>query len=52
MQEVQRVLEIERVVNLVRGFGWDKTVENVEGDKITLTIEKTLESPVPPESPA
>lgn len=52
MEVVQQVLEVERIVNLCRGFGWEKTAEKVEGDKITLTIEKTLESPAPSESPA
>ena len=28
-------LEVERLVNLVRGFGWNKT-----GDKIIITLEK------------
>ncbi len=50
MEEVKRVLEVERIVNLVRGFGWEKTAESIEGDKITLTIEKTIQSPVLSES--
>jgi len=52
MEPVQQVLEVERAVNLLRGFGWEKAVEKVEGDKIVLTFEKTIESPVPPESQA
>jgi len=52
MEVVQQTLEIERIVNLARGFGWEKTAEKVEGDKIILTIEKTLESPAVSESPA
>lgn len=52
MEEVHRVLEVERIINLVRGFGWDKKAEEIEGDKVTLTIEKTIQSPVPPESGA
>ncbi len=50
MEAVQQVLEIERVVNLVRGFGWEKKAETVEGDKIVLTFEKTLQSPAVSES--
>ena len=46
MQEVQRVIEMERIVNLARGFGWEKIEEKVVGDKITLTIEKTITAPV------
>ena len=52
MENVKKSLEIERVVNLCRGFGWEKTAEKIEGDKIILTIEKTLESPAVSESPA
>jgi len=52
MEHVQQVLEVERVVNLCRGFGWVKTAEKVDGDVITLTIEKKIESPAPSESQA
>jgi len=52
VENVKKSLEIERVVNLCRGFGWEKTAEKIEGDKIILTIEKTLESPASSESPA
>lgn len=52
MPKIQQTLEIERIVNLARGFGWEKTAEIVEGDKVILTIEKTIQSPVPPESVA
>jgi len=47
---VERTLEIERAVNLLKGFGWDKTAEKIEGDKISLTFEKSLQSPSPSES--
>ncbi len=50
MDQVQKVLEVERAVNLLRGFGWDRLEESVEGDKIRLTFEKTLESPAVSES--
>jgi len=49
-QSVERSLEIERAVNLLKGFGWEKTVEKIEGDKIALTFEKSLQSPAPSES--
>ena len=52
MPSVKQSLEVERVINLVRGFGWEKTMEKIEGDKIILTIEKSIESPAPPESPS
>ena len=52
MEKVQQTLEIERIVNLARGFGWEKTAEEIKDDKIILTIEKKMESPAPSESPA
>ena len=33
-------LEIERIDNLVRNFGWSKTKEDLTGTKIILTFEK------------
>lgn len=33
-------LEVERVVNLVTNFGWDKIREELTDDKIILTIER------------
>ena len=51
MELVQQTLEIERIVNLARGFGWEKTGEEIKDDKIILTIEKPLESPAVSESP-
>ena len=50
MDDRQKVLEVERAVNLLRGFGWDRLEESVEGDQIRLTFEKTLESPLVSES--
>jgi len=50
MIEVQRVIEVERVVNLVRGFGWEKTEEIIEDGTIKIRIEKKVESPVSSES--
>lgn len=35
-------IEIERIVNLVSGFGWKKTEEKVSTDKVTLTLEKEI----------
>lgn len=45
MPEYPVTLEVERVLNLVMGFGWKKVKEEVVGDKIVLTIEKTVMSP-------
>lgn len=36
-------LEVERLVNLVRGFGWTKIEEKISGDKILITLEKKTE---------
>lgn len=37
-------IEVERISNLVRGFGWEKKKEEVIGDKIVVTFEKKMES--------
>ena len=50
MENVQQVLEVERIVNLARGFGWEKTAEEVKDGKLILTIEKKMESPAVSES--
>lgn len=44
MEMIQRTLEVERVVNLIAAFGWAVVKEEVVGDKITITIEKTVMS--------
>ncbi len=35
-------IEIERIVNLVAGFGWKKTEEKVSEGKVSMTLEKTV----------
>ena len=45
MENVQRILEVERVTNLVKGFGWDKKDEAVDGNVIRISFEKTVEPP-------
>lgn len=35
-------IEIERIVNLVAGFGWKKVEEKVEGDKVSITLSKAV----------
>lgn len=42
MDAVRRTLEVERIVNLIRGFGWDKKTEETDGETIRLTMEKTI----------
>lgn len=40
-------LEIERVVNLVRNFGWDKAKEEFTDTDIILTIKKPRLAVIP-----
>lgn len=35
-------IEIERIVNLVAGFGWKKIEEKVLPGKVTITLEKAV----------
>jgi len=46
MDPIQRTLEVERITNLVRGFGWEKKEEVIDDNVIRLVIEKTIEAPV------
>ena len=49
-----REIEIERLLNLVRGFGWESIKEEVIGDELHVTIKKKFLKPeaVPAETPA
>jgi len=40
MPEYPKEIEIERVVNLIRGFGWEKVKEEIIGEDLVLTIKK------------
>ena len=42
MKEAQIRIEVERIVNLVAGFGWSKIEEKVEAGQVTITLKKTL----------
>lgn len=42
MQLDVRRMEVDRVENLVRGFGWEKISETLEGLEIQITFKKTL----------
>ena len=48
METIQRTLEVERVVNLIKGFGWHAAEVKTDGDKLIITMEKTV--PVPPKA--
>lgn len=36
-------LEVERIINLVRGFGWEKIKEEIVDDRLIVTIQKKVE---------
>ena len=38
------LMEVDRVMNLVRGFGWVKTREEIKDDDIYITIRKMFVS--------
>jgi len=40
MQAPTVEMEVERVMNLVRGFGWEKFKEEIVGDEIHIEIRK------------
>jgi hypothetical protein len=35
-------IEVQRMMNLVRGFGWEKVKEESDADKVRVTLEKSL----------
>ena len=35
-------IEIERIVNLVAGFGWKKTEEKIAPGEVSITLKKTV----------
>jgi len=54
MPEYPKEIEIERVTNLIRGFGWEKVKEEIVGEDLILTIKKKFLAPaeVPGATPA
>ena len=46
MEQAQIKVEVERVTNLVAGFGWFKTEEKISEGKITITLEKSIPVPI------
>lgn len=40
MPEPRTEIEVERVMNLVRGFGWEKVQEEIIDDEIFIKIKK------------
>jgi len=48
MVGLPKEIEIERMMNLVRGFGWVKIKEELIGDEVRITLgKKLIESEVP-----
>ena len=45
MLALPREIEVDRVVNLVQGFGWVKVKEEMIGTELYLTFKKTLLTP-------
>lgn len=54
MPEYPKEIEIERVVNLIRGFGWAMVKQEIVGEDLILTIKKKFLAPgeVAEETPA
>jgi len=44
MDALPREIEVQRVMNLVRGFGWEKEREEMVGGFIKITISKKIMS--------
>ena len=42
MVEFPREIEIQRVMNLVQGFGWVKVSEELKDRDLILTVKKTF----------
>jgi len=45
MPEYPKEIEIERVMNLVKGFGWEETKQEVIGEELFITIKKKFLKP-------
>lgn len=48
MDAVRRQIELERLVNLLSGFGWEKMSEKVDGNTLEVTVKKVVEEEPPP----
>jgi len=42
MPEINIAMEVERVMNLVRGFGWEKVKEERVNGNLDVTIRKPV----------
>ena len=46
MPTMEDRIEIDRIENLARNFGWTKTLEKINDESIELTIRKDTVMPV------
>ena len=42
MEHVQKRMEVERIANLIRAFGWEKVGEDIDDNYISLRIQKPI----------
>lgn len=42
MDKAQRIIEVQRVVNLVRGFGWELETIREDSTSLQITIMKAV----------
>lgn len=54
MPEYTKEIEVERVTNLVRGFGWEVIRQEVIGEELHITLKKKFlkHEPPPEETPS
>jgi len=52
MANDQERIEVERVVNLVTGFGWLKEKEEISDTDIKITLSKKRRAPEAPGTPS
>lgn len=44
MASLPQQIEIDRLINLVRGFGWEETEKKISDSEIVITIKKKIET--------
>lgn len=48
MSTPQKQLELDRIVNMLKSFGWAVKSSRFEGDRIEVTFEKVVKTEVRP----
>lgn len=46
MPTPQAQMELDRIVNMLKSFGWSVTSSKFEGDRVQVTFEKTVKTEV------